>query len=272
MALISSSPERSHAFRVAHGRFLQLRIVRLMVARDLKVKYRGTVIGYVWSMLNPLLFMAILTLVFSHFVKGIEHYPVFVLSGILIWNVASQSIVMGTQSLITNAGLLKKVKLPMWTFPLVPLGATSVNFLLALVPFAILTSFMGPGLPLSFLAFPVVLALFLTFLAGIAVTLSCLNVFFRDVGHVLEPVLSLTFYATPIIYNRTGEQFSPEISRLLGFNPFTHFVEAFRACLFGGQFALTTRDLLLLFSMATVSLAVGGFVYSKSQRRIIFHL
>ncbi|RYZ81134.1 MAG: ABC transporter permease, partial [Proteobacteria bacterium] len=91
------------------ARLHYLSLVSLLVRRELKVKYRGTFLGYIWSMLNPLLTMLIITLVFKHFNKGTPDYNLFVLSGILCWNLASQTIILGTQAIVAAQGLLKKV-------------------------------------------------------------------------------------------------------------------------------------------------------------------
>ncbi|RZM17918.1 MAG: ABC transporter permease [Pedobacter sp.] len=201
-------------------------LVSILVRRELKVKYRGTFLGYAWSMLNPLLTMLVITVVFQHFNKGTPDYNLFVLSGILAWNLAAQTITLGTQAIVNAQGLLKKVKLPIWIFPMVPLGASATNFALSLVPFSIF--FMISGRPLShhwYLFIPVFL-IFVVFLCGISLLLSSLNVFFRDIGHTLDPIMSLFFYASPIVYDRHGGNFSEKIVMLLGLNPFTHFIEA----------------------------------------------
>ena len=248
------------------------RVVTMLVRRELKVKYRGTFFGYLWSMLNPLLFMLIISFVFSHLMRGIQNYSLFVLAGILFWNLTAASIIAGTNSIVANASLIQKVKVPLWVFPLVPLGSSAVNLCLALVPFLIISVVLSASFTLNILLLPVIVGLTATFLAGVALALSALNVFFRDVGHVLEPVLTLAFYATPVIYDRNGASVPPHISNLLGFNPLTHFAEAFRSTLVSSAPRLTLSSMLLLCLFSADSLVLGTMVYRNCRNKIPFRL
>jgi ABC-type polysaccharide/polyol phosphate export permease len=246
-------------------------VVFLLVGRELKVKYRGAFLGYLWSMLNPLAFMTIITFVFSRVVHKVDNYHLYVLSGILMWTMASNVIVIGTHSIANSASLIRKIKMPIWVFPCVPLGAGAVNYVLALVPFFIVSIFSKnfPGFEILYL--PLVLILFGIFICGVAITLSCLNVFFKDVGHVLEPLLTLTFYMTPIIYDSSKMEMEPWARMLLNLNPFSHFAEAFRSILLSDR-VVTFSNLLLIFELALASAIIGGFVYKTAKPKIAFHL
>ena len=252
-------------------RIQYLRVVGLLVRRDLKVKYRGSFFGYLWSMLNPLLFMLIISFVFSKFMKGIPNYNLYVLSGILCWNMANHSLVGGTHSIAGNGHLMRKIKMPIWVFPCVPLGTALVNLVLSLFPFFIVMLWTGILPTWNLLALPIVIALFSVFLLGIALALATVNVFFRDVGHVLEPLLQLTFYATPIIYDRHRQGISESFYSLLGLNPFTQFIEAARSCLLGG---IDQPDITFakLVGLAALSLIVGTWSFKKAKTKIIFNL
>ena len=245
-----------------------LAIVVMLVRRELKVKYRGTMLGYLWSMLNPLLFMVIISVVFSHIVKGIENYSIYVLAGILFWNMASMSIVAGTGSIVANANLIQKVRMPLWVFPLVPLGSSLLNLALALIPYTIICLVFKVGVTWQLGLLPVILVLTAMFLAGVTLCLASLNVFFRDVAHVLEPLMTLTFYATPVIYDRHQGTMPEKITQLLGLNPFVHYIEAFRATVFPGVRPISFTDLLFLTGLSITSLVIGGLVYKKSKRKI----
>lgn len=258
--------------RIGPTRLHYLTIVWMLVRRDLKVKYRGTVLGYLWSMLNPLLFMITISLVFSHLVKGIAHYNIYVLSGILFWNMVSMSIVGGTGSLVANAHLIQKIRVPMWVFPLVPLGSSLTNLALAMIPFLLVSLVSSVGFSSQVWLLPFVLFVIAVFLLGIALGLSSLNVFFRDVAHVLEPVMTLLFYATPIIYDRQAASMPENISRLLGLNPFVHFVEAFRSVVFSGAPSLSWGKGVLLIAMAGTSMGIGGMIYKRVRTKISLNL
>lgn len=242
-----------------------------MIKRELKVKYRGTVLGYLWSMLNPLLFMLVISAVFQNIVRGIDQYALYVLSGIVLWNFSSNSIIQSTSSIVANTSLMQKVRIPIWVFVLVPLGANLVNFLLSLVPFLALSLWMGADLPQNFYLFPVVVICFFGFLLGIGVTMAIANVYFRDVSHVLEPVLTLVFYATPIIYDRSGDYMPSRFREVLNFNPFVHFVEVFRSTMFAGA-SFNPKQLVVLVVLCLLSLTMGAIVFKKFKREIIFRL
>ena len=247
------------------------RVVKLLVLRDLKIKYRGSFFGYLWSMINPLLFMTLVTAVFGRVVSGIPHYGLYVLSGLLAWNMGSIAISLGTHSIVLNSHLLRKVRLPMWVFPLVPLGTSAANFFLSLGPFFILWSLSDVRAGASLLALPLVLFLYALFITGVSLTLSTLNVFFRDVGHVLEPLLQLTFYASPIIYARDAIAMPEAVRTLLGFNPFVHYIEGFRACLLHGRLP-APEAFGAMAGFALLSLTFGLIVYKKAKRKIIFNI
>lgn len=253
------------------SRLQYLRVVKLMVRRELQVKYRGTIFGYLWSMLNPLLFMTIVSLVFKQMMKSIPNYHLYVLAGILCWNLSTTAIIGGTHSIVGGGHLLRKIKMPIWVFPVVPLASGCVNFVLALIPFLVIFFASGEGLGAGVLFLPAVLFLFTLFLLGISLSLSTLNVFFKDVGHVLEPVLQLVFYGTPIIYDLSNPNI-PEIARnLLLLNPFTHFVQSMRGCLIYGT-SPNLNEMATMLGFSALSLGLGLIIYKKYKNKIIFNI
>jgi ABC-type polysaccharide/polyol phosphate export permease len=257
---------------IVAGRMHYLDLVTMLVRRELKVKYRGSVLGYVWSMFNPLLFMIIISVVFSFLMRGIENYNLYVLSGILFWNMVTLSLNMGASAIVRNGPLMMKVRVPAWIFPVVPAGVAVTNFILSIFPYTILYAFSGRPVPDQIWLAPLLFVLTLGFLAGVAITLSVVNVFFRDVSHVMDPLLMLTFYATPVIYDRNAPEV-PELGRLLlGLNPFTHFIEAFRAALFGGIYRVSPGELALLVAMTSASVVIGFLVYKVNRKKLIFYV
>ena len=250
-----------------YRRYLDLSL--LLVRRELKVKYRGSLLGYLWTMINPLLFMAIISFVFSFIARGVPFYSLYVLSGILFWNLTANSLNIGALSIVNNSVLLRKIRFPAWLFPLIPVLTFSTNFLLALIPYSVIFIFRGPDHLPSLYYVLAVLPLFMIFLYGISLTLASLNVFFRDVGHVVEPLLVMVMYATPIIYDRKSPHVPDKVKTLLGLNPFTRFVESGRDAIFvTTENALRGLPLLLVLSLG--SLAVGITVYRLVHKRIIF--
>jgi ABC-2 type transport system permease protein len=249
----------------------QLDLISRLVRRELAVKYRGSVLGYLWSMVNPLLFMGVISVVFSFVVRDIPYYHLYVLSGILFWNLTSNSILGGTHAIVAGASLLRKVRMPVWVFPVVPLLTFSINFLLALIPYFLVFVATGPSVTPNFWQLPAVLGIFIVFLAGVSLVLSSLNVFFRDVGHVIEPLLVMAMYGTPVIYDRHQPGFPAKVAHILGFNPITHFVEAGRSCLFTTN-AIEPTEWLTLVGLAIGSVGVGLLIYKQLKEKFIFNL
>jgi ABC-type polysaccharide/polyol phosphate export permease len=256
---------------IVKQRLHYLELVSLLVRRELKVKYRGSLLGYLWSMLNPLLFMVIISVVFSFLMRGIENYNLYVLSGILFWNMVTLGLNLGTTSIVRNTPLLQKIRIPIWVFPVVPAGLGVTNFLLSLVPYFLVFTFSGRPWPDQIWLAPFVVAMILIFLASMAVTLATANVFFRDISHVLEPLLTLAFYGTPIIYDRHASNIPEKIRELLALNPMTHFVEAYRATVFGGS-SVNWSELGIIAMFTAGSVTLAAITYKSNKNKIIYNL
>ncbi len=248
-----------------------LRLALLLVRRELKVKYRGSFLGYLWSLLNPLLYMLVLSAVFSKLVKGVPNYSLYVFTGILMWNMASMSLNLGAQSIVNGGSLLRKVRMPAWVFPLSSVASSATNFMFSLVPYVGLAYFFGAPINASVVLFPLVLIAYLGFVLGVALLISVVNVFFRDVGHVLEPVLAIVFYATPIVYDPNLLALPKAVSIALSLNPFGHFAQAFRATLMGYG-TIDLRVMTILYLCATGALCLGSWAYARAQKKFIYHL
>ena len=221
-------------------------------------------------MLNPLLMMIILTIVFSHAMKvTTEHFSVYLISGILCWNIFAQSINIGTSSLVVNAPLLKKVPVPGWVFPTATIGSACVHGAFAFLPYVGIALFTGFKFDWTLLQLPFVFVLFFLFLEGVVLTTSTLNVFFRDVGHVMEPVLQILFYASPVLYM---PEILPETYRsLLALNPMYYFLNGFRSALYSSG-PLSISDWTVLIGLAAASITVGTLTYERLRRRFLYHL
>lgn len=264
--LAHSSPNMSRRRQI----MIWKELVLLLVQRDLRVRYRGSFFGYLWSMMNPLLYMIILSFVFSHVMKvQVPNFPIFILSGILVWNLFAQSLGIGVNSIIANGSLLKKVKVPAALFPAASIASVFVNFCLSLLPFILLSLYLTQKLSFSLLLLPVFLMPFLIFIFGIVLSLASLNVTFRDIGHVLDPILQLLFYATPIVY---PESVLPEkIRNVLAFNPMSHFLKSFRDILYDQTWP-SVWSFLILCLLALVSLVLGVVIFQKNRDRFIYDL
>ena len=190
-------PIRHHLQEVFRYRSL----VNSLILRELKARYRGSVLGFLWTFLNPLLLLAVYALVFNvYFRIQMEHYAGFMFTGLLPWIWFSSSLMEGTNAITSGGSLITKVLFPGQLLPLVKVGSNLMNFLLSLPILFVFLGFMGifPGWTLCWL--PLVLLIHFAFIAGLVLGLATLNVFLRDIQHILANLLTLWFFLTPILY------------------------------------------------------------------------
>jgi lipopolysaccharide transport system permease protein len=185
-----------------------------LVVRDLKVRYKNSVLGILWSLLNPLLMMLVFTFVFKVLAgrSNLPAYPAFILSGVLAWNLFSTSVMGATNSIVSNAHLIKKVYFPREVLPIAVVLSNLVNYLLALPVYFILAAVLGRT-PTPWLLFlPAVIIVQLLFTLGISLILATVNVFYRDTQIVMEVVLLAWFFMTPVFYSMS--QVAPAGARI----------------------------------------------------------
>jgi len=211
-------------------------LIQSLVARELKARYRGSVLGFFWSFINPLILLTIYSVVFATFLPNrsqlIEPYGLFLFCGLLPWTWFASSLNEASTSLVAGGNLIKKVLFPAEVLPLVSVLSNMVHFVLGL---PILAAFLlyfehTPDL-LDLVWFPVVVLIQLIFTAGLALLLAALTTFFRDIRDLLSHVLTFWFFATPIIY----PWFQPGLERFqiwFKWNPFTHLAVSYQELLF----------------------------------------
>lgn len=208
-------------------------LVSTLVSRELKARYRGSVLGFFWSLVNPALLLSVYSLIFGYVMpaRGVEPYAVFLVTGLFPWIWVSSSLLEGSTSLLDNSGLLRKAVFPASVLPTVPVLANLVHFLLAL-PVLIAAFVIGRALghPVggwTMLLFPVVVILQLPLVGGLALGLAALNVHFKDVRDIVANMLTLLFFLTPIIYPLEIVPFKA-FWWVVRLNPFTPFTLAYQ--------------------------------------------
>ncbi|HTI38288.1 MAG TPA: ABC transporter permease [Vicinamibacterales bacterium] len=210
-------------------------LVQSLVARELKARYRGSVLGFFWSFINPLLLLTIYTFVFKYVMpaapQGTDPYPLFMFCGLLPWTWFSSSLIESSGVLISGGNLIKKVLFPAEILPIVTVTANMVHFFLALPILVFFLVWFRAPLTVGELAwFPVVVLVQYVFTLGCALVLSALTVHFRDIKDILANLLTLWFFATPIIYSY---QFAPAFARrFMNLNPFAHLAISYQEILF----------------------------------------
>jgi ABC-2 type transport system permease protein len=198
-----------------------------LVHREVRVRYRGSVLGVAWTLMNPLLQMLIYTLVFSTIMRtGIPEYGVFVFCGLLPWTWFSSSLAQGAASIVSNAGLIRKIYFPSEMLPVVAVAANLINFLLAFPILLGVLAWHGHYPTVAWLALPLVLAAQFLFTSVLVLLLAMLNTFFRDVSHLISVVMMLWFYLTPVLY--PSSLIPPSIAQWMALNPMYPIAEAYR--------------------------------------------
>jgi ABC-2 type transport system permease protein len=253
--------------RAAAQSRVRLELLTELVRKDLKVKYKNSALGFIWSLANPLLYLAVFTLVFDKLLdNGIQAFPVLFMSGFLVWNFFNLATLSGTGSVVGNANLVRKVRFPRVVLPLSSVGFAGVHFVLQLgVLLIVLAAFyrdaFGPQLVLLVPA----LAVVTVFATGMALLASALNVRYRDVEHLLEVILLAWFWLTPIVYPVTfvRDQLagSPWLFRLYMANPMAGVVTAMQRAIYvhpvtGGRQILPAGG----YGFYLTWLAVGGVI------------
>jgi ABC-type polysaccharide/polyol phosphate export permease len=218
-------------------------LVRNLVVRDLKARYKNSILGFFWSLVNPLLMMAVFSVVFTYMMpsRSIPHFPIFALCAILPWNFFNTSIMGSITSIVGNAHLIKKVYFPREVLPLSTVLSNLVNFALAMVVLFAALFAVGIGLTPWALLLPIVIFVQLLFTLGLAFLLSTLNVFYRDVAMIMDVLLLAWFFLTPVMY---PIDILPEQAMVLGIelpvqrltyilNPMASLIASYRSILYG---------------------------------------
>ncbi len=242
-------------------------LIQSLVARDLKARYRGSVLGFFWSFVNPLLLLLIYSFVFTTVLprtgdKKLEPYALFMFCGILPWTWFSSSILESSNVLISNGNLIKKVLFPAEVLPIVTVLANMVHFFLGLpILAAFLIYYQRPLDPLELLWFPVIVLVQLALLVGLSLFAAALTVHFRDLKDILGNLLTLWFFATPIIYPMT--EAPAKFRWLLNLNPMTLHAISYQEVLFYIGPHGHWRWLIALLAGSIAVFFAGYFVFDR---------
>jgi ABC-2 type transport system permease protein len=252
----------------APGRYFDL--LHNLVTRAIKQRYKRSVLGFAWTMLNPLLTMVILTVVFSAvFGAIVPNYPLFVIIGLLAWNLFSLGSTQGLASVVDSGSLIRKVAVPKEMFPLAAVGANLVNFLFSLIPLLFVMLVMRVSLTWAVLWVPVGVLLIGLFTLGVALALATLNVFFRDVRYFYEAALLAWFYGTPIFY--PIEVLSPRARAVLQWNPLYVLVDVFRTPIYAGT--APALGIIVTATVEAIGMAiVGWLIFRRYQARFVDYI
>ncbi len=251
-------------------------LFRNLFRRDLHAKYRGSALGVLWTIANPVLLMAIYLLVFSVIWKAqfatVDHYPLFLLSGLAAWTFFATSLPAASRSMLDNANLIRKTRFPRQLVPMSVVGAHLVSFVVMLVALLVIDFAVLPRVRATeWVAIPLALC-FVALVSGLALAVASLNVLFRDVEFIVAALLLPWFFLTPVIWPLTGAPGSVAhhhslLVALHWVNFITPGIEAIRAPLFFGHLPHWT-DVVYLVAASLVSLAIGAYVFTRVDDEI----
>ena len=241
-----------------------------LVKKDIKLKYRNSYLGVVWTLLEPLLTMAVLTLVFSSFLgKGTKDFPVYILTGRLLYSFFSNGTKAALKSVRSNASMIKKVYVPKYMYPVASVLSGYVIFLISLVVLAVVAVARGvyPTVQLFWIVVPLLQILLMT--AGVGLILATMSVFFRDVEYLWGVALMFIMYASAIFY-QVESVISESNSWIFKLNPLYAVIVNFRNAVFGQAMDLQAMGYATLFGV--VSMLLGVYAFYKKQDKFILYL
>ncbi len=236
-------------------------LVQALVLRHLNARYRGSVLGFVWSFLNPLCLIAVYSLVFRYYIRfaGVEHYTLFLFAGLLPWIWFSSGLLESTSSISSGGSLITKALFPAQILPTVTVLTNLANFIFALPLLVLFMWYSGVSVTLNFLFLPLVIFLELIFLLGLSFLLSSLNVRYRDVQHILGNFLTLWFFLCPILY--PVSQVPEKFKFTLFLNPVSHFTRMYQNIIVDGTFPnIESLEISLIY--AVLMFLIGNLVFN----------
>lgn len=241
-------------------------LVLTIAVKNIKMKYKNSALGFVWSLLHPLAYLLIFILVFSNAFAGVERYSLFALIGLVFWTFFNSSINQMLQAIIGNSSVLKTIAIPKLLFPFSALIAELITFLLSLIPFFGLMFFFGLQLSVELLWLVPAVIIFAFFTFGVGLLLCTLNVFFRDIGLLWNTLSPAIFYFTPIAYS--SSLIPEKYLTILQFNPLLHYINLMREILYNNAtpslhlWAVTT-------GIAVGCTVIGLLVYNRLKNNFV---
>ena len=251
-------------------------ILQQLVTKDFKLRYRRSVLGVIWSVLNPLLMMMIMSFVFSYFLRGsnVENYPLYLIVGNITFSLMSEATNGGLTSIISAAPLLKKVKVDRWVFPVQKVFSAMMNFGFSLIAVVAVMLFFQV-MPTWHIVWMIpALFLLMLFCIGISLLIGAAAVFFRDMIHLWSVALTAWTYLTPIFWDLSllTNAGAPQIVVwVVKANPMYNYLEMMR-CAIVYQSSPTTTVLLLAVFWALLMLVIGYFVFRKTEHKFILFI
>lgn len=244
-------------------------VIQNLVTQELRVRYQRSILGFFWTLLNPLLMMVILSWVFSNLFHSLENYSVYLFSGMVPWGLLSGSVNECAMCIIANEALIRKIYVPKLVFPLSRVLINLVTLVLSLVSLFVLLGPLGARPSWPMLLLPVVIVLFLAFTMGLSLIVATANTFYRDCGHFVGVFLQAWYFATPILYS--AQSFPEAAQWRFRLNPAYYFIELFHDILYHGHWP-PFQTLALACAIALGSLGIGYALFKSQEDKMVFRL
>jgi len=245
-------------------------LIWALALRDLRVRYKRSALGFLWALLHPLLMMVVYTIVFSTILgRGMQDYAVFLISGMFPWTFFSQSINLSILSIVVNGALVKKVYIEKSVFPVSTILANFINFSLSMIALVVLLVALRFPFHWTWIYFPMPLVCLILFAMGFGFLCATLNVFYRDVHHVIQILLSAWFYMSGVIFPINVIDKKYQI--ILKLNPMVYIIDGFHQAIYYGSPLNTTSIGISYISSITVFI-LGYTVFRRYQDSFIYYL
>ena len=241
-----------------------------LVKKDLRGRYKGSVLGFLWTFINPLLQLAVYTMVFSTIMRvNVDKFYMYLFIALIPWIFFTTSVLSGTISIIQNKDLIKKIYFPRIIIPISTVLATFMNMIFSMAVVILSLFISGIGISYYVLLLPVIMILEFFLVLGMVFLFSSLNVFFRDIEYILSIIMMIWFYMTPIVY--TVEMIPEKYNTLFYLNPMTNIVIFYRDILFYKRMpSFGFMGGVFLYSLAMI--VIGFFVFQKLQKNFVEEL
>ena len=239
-------------------------LLKTNVKKEIRGRYKNSILGVMWSFLNPLLQLAVYSIIFGALLAGGDKtYPIYICVALIPWTYFTTAITQASFTIIGNGDIIKKVYFPREILPISVVTSGAVNFIISTIIILAFVIFSGMGLSWYILLYPFVLLVQYVLLLGISFIVSSITVYFRDLEHIIGIILLAAFYGTPIVYKL--EQLPENLQIIMQLNPMTHIINGYRA-IFYNQEMPNIKILGILLAISVVITIIGYFIFKKLQK------
>jgi ABC-type polysaccharide/polyol phosphate export permease len=245
-------------------------LIWALALKELKLRYKRSLLGFLWALLNPMLLMLVLAVVFSTVMLiQLPHYAIFLLSVLLPWTFFAQSLAYAADSIVGNGELIKKVAVTKAVFPVAAVVSNMINLLLSMIPLLLIVLVMHHPFYWTWVFLPVPLLALTLLTLGASFFFATANVYYRDVAHIIQVLLNVLFYVTPIIY--ALDQIPHKYQWLFKINPLIFALNGFRLSVYYGQLP-ALKSIVASFVCGFLALIIGFAVFRRHQDEFVFHV